>query len=362
VNIQGFTNAAVNATRKVVSGLTFDRTGAGNGTDVTFTLSGTAGGTTGAGTLSLTNSSSDTGNLLVKLSGTNTNIANTGGVTASGASSGLTGFVSTTADAKLSTGFTANGLNNSIHLALLSATTGSTLTLGTGASVTGTGSFQVGSADLGYNGTVKLDAANAVNLGSSGKLILDAGTLLINTSGAIGGSTNITLSAAGSAANKVALSSAGGITDTVGTLTLTANSIIDFGTGSGNTLKFTGVSDVASWTGGLQIWNYTPGSDHLFFGTNDNGLGLGLNGTPLENTFLGLTQLTNRITFFTDDGKTLYRGLDSAAFLPGGAGEIVPVPEPTAALSAGLLLLAVGWRERRLFARVRGEMALPAAA
>ena len=126
-----------------------------------------------------------------------------------------------------------------------------------------------------------------------------------------------------------------GHSETVGALTLSLSSIIDFGDGlDPNALTFANSSALeANWTGTLSIYNWTGSIDRLFFGSDANGL--------------TVNQLA-QISFYSGPGS---------GFLGGGAilgtGEIVPVPEPSAVFGAVGLLGLVGWRERRKAARVR---------
>ena len=120
----------------------------------------------------------------------------------------------------------------------------------------------------------------------------------------------------------------------IGVLTLSASSVIDFANGDG-TLKWDD-SHAVSWTGLLSIYNYTPGSDHLFFGIVDhdfNGSDGGLTTTQLS-----------QVSFFSGINTGF---LGSTSFLSGGAGEIAPVPEPSSVATVLGLLGLVGWREGR---------------
>ena len=336
---------------------------AGSASDVTYTLSGA--GVTGAGNLTLSSSSNAGKNLLVNLTGSSTAVAGSGSVVINSTNAGLVGFVSSSSGASLD----RTVANSSAATTLLAATAGNTLTLSK--AVSGSSAIQIGSQTLGDSGTVAL--ASGASLTSTNKIDINAGTLLLNVAGStdlIADTTNIQMSGSGAGASiaKFAFGNASGVTETVGTLTLAANSVIDFGTAAtGNTLKFTGVSSLGGFT--LQVWNYTPGVDHLFFGTSSTGSGLAGTVSIPTNFGYGNAPGSYNIRFFSDNGSTPFFGgtAEGGAFLPtqlavNGQGEIVPVPEPTAVLSAGFLLLAVGWRERRLFARVRGEMPLPSAA
>ena len=229
------------------------------------------------------------------------------------------------------------------------------------ATVTGAGASTLGSAlnDVGggvvtaltkngngswtMTGTKTYTGATTVNAGVlnvAGKLsgttaitVNNGGTLLLSGAGGTNSKLNnaapITL--AGGRLDLSGMSSS--LTQTVGALTLTANSIVDFGTLlAGNTLKF-GTS-VADWSGlQLAIYNYSGGADHLFFGSN--------------NSALDPSQLSH-ILFYSDDGSDF---LGSAQFLADG--EIVVIPEPAtflAAAAAALVLILFESRRRRALA------------
>ena len=151
----------------------------------------------------------------------------------------------------------------------------------------------------------------------TGATNLNGGTLLLASAGALSSASNLTLSGATLAA--------GGFTNAGAVLSqTTGDNIIDFAGGNGQ-LTF---ANTATWSGILSIWNYdgspwTSGNDKLIFTAN------GLTSTDLSN-----------IHFYTGAGTGLIDN-GGAGFLP--SGELVPVPEPTAIISAlGLVLL--GWR------------------
>lgn len=124
------------------------------------------------------------------------------------------------------------------------------------------------------------------------------------------------------------------------TLTLTDNSIIDFGSlASGAILDFAN-SNAVAWTAGktLSIYNWTSGTDHIDFSSA---------------TGLTSTQLA-QIRFYSDGGSTF---LGTGSIVQSSPFDVVPVapvvPEPSTVLvGLGLLSLA-GYRERRWFLRCR---------
>jgi len=101
----------------------------------------------------------------------------------------------------------------------------------------------------------------------------------------------------------------GGFNQTFGTLTLSAESTLDFGSGS-SALTFTNSSAI-SWLGNLHILDWTQGSDSIRVGTGPGSL-----------TFTQLSKIQ------WDDLPGISQTLiDSNGFL-------VPIPEPsTVALS-----------------------------
>ena len=126
--------------------------------------------------------------------------------------------------------------------------------------------------------------------------------------------------------------------ETLGALTLSANSTIDFGTGNTNSLTFASLSlgsfnlVVTHWTGTY----YTAGE------TTDHS-----NGTQDRLLFtidpsLNATQLS-QISFYNDAGNFIGTGKEIAF----GITELVPVPEPSTWIAGSLMLGLIGYRERR---------------
>lgn len=170
-------------------------------------------------------------------------------------------------------------------------------------------------------GTVNLNAANA--MGSTASITVNTpGTLLINASNAINNSAPITLGGG-------TLTQANGVSDTVGALTLTANSTINLGT-----------------SGTLTFANTTaPGSTLTITGWTGNPY----------------TSGTGAQIFFNSSMSTqILAGIQFAGYVPGAyvlsTGEVVPVPEPSTMIAGGLAALGLGWR--RLRARRRTEPAV----
>ena len=182
-------------------------------------------------------------------------------------------------------------------------------------------------------GTLVANAANAMQ-NTSGVTITAGGTLLLNASGAVNSTATLALSGG----NLTMKQSGTGVSDTLGAVTLTANSTIDFGAidqGSNNILT---LGSVSSWTTGtiLSIWNWTGtprtdgGTDRLMVSSTDGW----------TTTNLG------SINFYTGNGTGLIGG--GGGMFSGS--EIVAVPE-SGTIVTGLALLAfVAWKERRRFA------------
>lgn len=117
----------------------------------------------------------------------------------------------------------------------------------------------------------------------------------------------------------------GGLTPaaTLGTLTLSGASTIDFGSGT-SAVAFAD-SPGAGWNGTLTIANYTSGTDTLRFGTSSSGL---------TSTQLALT----------DFGSGYTTQIDSLGYVTGvGA---IPEPSTYAALFGAAALGLAFWRPR----------------
>ncbi len=207
-----------------------------------------------------------------------------------------------------------------------------TLTLAGAGTFTGATTVNAGTLEVAGTGALTATTAIAVNSG---------GTLLLSGTGG----TNTKLNTAATLSLDSGTLSASGMTttldQTLGTLTLTTNSIIDFGTlAAGNTFHFADSSGII-WGGGaiLSIYNWTDGADHLFFG---NGSGTGLQQSQLD-----------QIKFYSDGGGMILPFAPGYSGFTGGVGEVVPVPEPSSVATVLGLLGLVGWRERRKDRRVR---------
>ena len=219
-------------------------------------------------------------------------------------------------------------------------------------------SVQNGAIVKADSGTMTLTGVNTF----SGSTTINAGTLEAGAAGALGSTSAVTVNTGGTlllsgSGDRVNDSAAitlsggtfntGGLSETVGTLTLSDDSIIDFG-GGASTLSFANSSGITWATGKtLSIWNWsgTPvdggGTDQLRFASNG-----------LTTTQLG------QINFYSGAGTGLLTGVFGNDFV-GGVGEVVPVPEPSGVATVMGLLGLVGWRERRKVraARAAGRVA-----
>ena len=214
---------------------------------------------------------------------------------------------------------------------------GGTLTLSGANTYTGQTTVSSGILKVDNNGSTTAgkitgsSAAGSITVNSTGTLLL-AGT---GSADRIGNTTGVTL--AGGTLSMQGLSSS---SETMGLLTLSANSTLDFGTGNTNTLTFSGLSlggfalTVSHWSGTYytagETTDHGPASeDRLLFGS------LSLTGAQLA-----------QISFYNDAGAFIGNGAQVSF---GGTPELVPVPEPTTILGALALVGLVGWRERRRF-------------
>jgi autotransporter-associated beta strand protein len=181
-------------------------------------------------------------------------------------------------------------------------------------------------------GTVEVTGGGILS-GTMDVALNTGGTLLFSGAGGLNARLNpaATMHLNGGTLAVSALTS--GLDQQFGALTLSLTSTVDFGTGAGgNILRFTD-SAAAPWDGVivLNIWNWTEGVDHLFFGANTSGL--------------TLAQL-NAIRFYSDNGATLV-GHELSVHFVGSLGEVSPVPEPSSVLTGLAIFALAGWRERR---------------
>lgn len=200
------------------------------------------------------------------------------------------------------------------------------------------------------SGTLTLAGANPY----SGQTQVSAGTLSASVAGAISGSSGITVNPGGTLAlagtggldrigNAVPLALNGGSFSTaglsdepemLGNLSVSANSTIDFGAGSGDSLIFAGVGPHTAGTR-LAITNWSGTPHQLGGGSSDRLLFAGS-----TSAFTGLYNQAD-VSF---NGVTGYLAIQDGINF-----EIVGIPEPSAALlaGAGAIIGLAGLRGRR---------------
>jgi autotransporter-associated beta strand protein len=170
-----------------------------------------------------------------------------------------------------------------------------------------------------FTGPTTVNGAT-LNLGAAGSLsstasviVQNGGTLLLGASNQVNTSAPLslagTLSMGGNGLTRA-------VAQTFSTLTLTANSVIDFSNLSGTSMLTFG--SIIQGGNLLSIWNYSSGVTQLFDSAGSSDAGIDL----------------SKISFYSDGGNTL---LGTALF---SGTEIVPVPEPGVLIAACLLL---GW-------------------
>ena len=209
----------------------------------------------------------------------------------------------------VNTGATLNLNGTSQSVASLNEPgTGSTATLafGSGGALTLLGSSTL-QGSLTGTGTLTLNAGSTLTLNSSFSdsglnIVLNGGTLKLN-----------------------------GTTDTFGSLTVNANSVIDFANPSASVLSVSGVSLAGSSQ--LSVQNWANMVDYFYSGTSP-----GAQGSAPEN----------QIVFSGYSGNQTH--WDSYTSGPGPGNEITPAPEPATygAILVGLSLVGiVAYRRRR---------------
>jgi autotransporter-associated beta strand protein len=168
------------------------------------------------------------------------------------------------------------------------------------------------------SGTLKAGATNA--LGATSAVNVQGGSLLIAASNAINDQANIVMGNA-----KLEMSGQN-ITEYVGALTLTGNSVIDVREleGTKNALRFASSYLQQGWAKGtsLSIWNWDfTGDNRIYFGSDASGL--------------SQTQL-QQISFYSDFGNSFIGN----AFIQND-GEITTIPEVQTVVVSILLLLGM---------------------
>jgi autotransporter-associated beta strand protein len=217
---------------------------------------------------------------------------------------------------------------------VLSGASGALTKSGTGTlALTGNNTY-TGSTTVNA-GTLQAAATGA--LGSTSQVVLnEGGSFLVTADNAVNDSAAINLNG-----GRMALS--GNFDETVGLLTLSANSTLDF-SGFAGTLRFGGIG---SWATGatLAIWNWSGTTQHE---TQINNYANPSNLVFTNNSNLN-SNLAN-ISFYSDSGNSFVGNGFGRDFMgPGGGTEIIAVPEPEAFFYAVVLLagVAVQYLRRR---------------
>ncbi|MFA6286508.1 MAG: autotransporter-associated beta strand repeat-containing protein [Opitutaceae bacterium] len=266
-----------NSNTTVAAGATLDLAPASSMTvNEAIILNGGALANSGSGTTTINN-----GIAAVNLTNLGSGTATSGSVSFGGTGSGAIGTVTITGGAISSFTLTNAGSGFTGATTVNLTTTGSTgaaatailssLTLnGTANTIGGAGNLVInaivadGASSGGFTktgaGTVTLNGANTY----TGNTAISAGTLTLGAADRIADTSNLVMSG-GTLAT-------GGFSETLGTLTLSANSTIDLGAGT-SALVF---SDSSGTTWGssitLSFVNFTAGTDTIRIGTTSGGL------------------------------------------------------------------------------------------
>ena len=283
---------------------------------------------TGSGSLTLSGANTYSGGTTVSngtltLSGSGTLGATSAALTVSGGTLALGGTTQTAGTVTISggtisgsgslTGSSFAGQSGTVSSVL--AGSGIALTKTTTGTLTLTGANTYSGATTVSAGTLTLNNSGGAAIGA-GSIAINAGTLTFGSANQIAAGLNTTLG--GGTLNLGNFASS----NVLGTLSMGASSIIDFG-GSTGTAIF-GDSSSITWTGTLTLSNFVSGTSAKF----------GTTATGLTGTQLSQIAATNFSGF----------GLDSSGFLTASA---VPEPSTYAAIFGAGALLGVGLKRRR---------------
>jgi len=289
ININGTFTLAAN-TAQIVS----------SSTPHTWTIGGDVAINSGTIFALASNSSSSTGDAVLNISGGSTN---NGTISKGGLSTGTATI-----------NFNGTGSSN----ATWGVNSGNfNVTVGGGKTITFSDALNNGTGTIGVTGTLKLGSSGSIS-GTGGITVNGGGTLLLGASNKIADTASVAL--AGGTFNT------GGFSETVGALTLSGNSALDFGSSGTCVVTFSNTNG-SSWSGTLTLLNFT-GSDQLSFGTSG---------------YSNLNPTTLAAISYTSGGIT-YKGNSL-----NGSGNVVfvAVPESATVISGLLILSVVGYRERR---------------
>ena len=283
----------------------------------------------GAEALNLAGSGFSNAGALRNLSGTN---SLSGAITLSGATTigsdagalTLSGGISGTQN------LTLTGAGNTTISGAIATSTGTLTKNGSGTATLSAANTYSGSTTVNA-GTLNAAAANA--LGNSSVINVNGGSFLVTASNAVNDDAAINL-------NGGTLAIGGGVGEVVGALTLSGNSTIDMN-GVGNSwISFASLTTVLDNSNRLEVWNYTPGSDAIYFQDQTN-----------------LANSLNYISFYSGAGTgTFYNALNTSSF---SAPELYAtvVPEPSTYIAAALLLggLCVQYLRRTRYKAASGR-------
>jgi autotransporter-associated beta strand protein len=187
-----------------------------------------------------------------------------------------------------------------------------------------TGAASGGGKLIVGEGTLVLSNTSTANSFAPASIQVDSGaTLKLAASDQIGNSTGLILNGG------TFLVGASTLSESLGTLTLSASSTIDFGAYGASGLRQITFADSSAitWTGTLTITNWQ---------------GVALNSSAFTKLVFGVDGLNN-----DQLGDIVFasQGITGGELI--GGGELVPVPEPRVYAAAVALLAVVGWRERK---------------
>jgi hypothetical protein len=173
---------------------------------------------------------------------------------------------------------------------------------------------------------------NAIN-NSSSITLNTGGTLVLGASNQIGNGIGLVLNGG------TFLVGAATLTETLGTLTLSANSTIDFGNFGSTVRQLTFASSVGvTWATNATL-------------TITNWQGVANTASDFTDIFFGVGGLST-----TQQSQIFFanQNINGGTIL--GNGDLVPVPEPRVYAAAIALLAAVGWRERKRLRDLVGKL------
>tara|TARA_B100000965_G_scaffold406433_1_gene445346 strand:+ start:3865 stop:5502 length:1638 start_codon:yes stop_codon:yes gene_type:complete len=246
----------------------------------------------------------------------------------------LTGNAEITVDSGTILAFSNNTINLGANTLTVDANGASGL-IGT-STITGTGNFVKNGSNTWHfiggsntytgtttvnSGTLRLGVAGGTSV--PGNIVVNGGTVLWTSNEQIANSSNMTLNSGTLNLN--------GADETLGTLTLSSTSSVNFGSGS-SILTFAD-SSATSWGGSAEMWLFNWSGSDTGGGTDQ----LIFSSAGLTATQLGQIYFVNPAGFAP--------GVYHSKFI---GSEVVPaVPEPSTIIAGGLVLLILGWRERK---------------